>query len=298
MGSWRTGTLKQYKTYLSRFVHFARHSNVDVRLANVKVVLDFLLDMYDQGYSYSAINTARSAVSMLTAAAGRDNLGSHPLIKRFMKAVFNGRPALPRYQFVWDTDTVLDYLKQQDILSLSLKELSARLAILLALTSGQRCQTLHALDLRDASVSSVGVKFVVSSIVKHSRVNKPQPEIMVKPFTTEQKLCLFTTLSRYLTVTQTLRNNNTKLFISYIRPHRPITKDTFSRWIKWIMQLAGIDTSIFKAHSTRAAATSKAMAKDIPLETIMTAAGWNRTSTFYKFYYKTIATTADFNLLN
>jgi hypothetical protein len=32
------------------------------------------------------------------------------LIKRFMKGVFNQRPALPRYQHIWDVNIVLEYL--------------------------------------------------------------------------------------------------------------------------------------------------------------------------------------------
>jgi hypothetical protein len=32
------------------------------------------------------------------------------MIKRFMKGVFNQRPALPRYQHIWDVNIVLEYL--------------------------------------------------------------------------------------------------------------------------------------------------------------------------------------------
>ena len=34
-------------------------------------------------------------------------------------------------------------------------------------------------------------------------------------------------------------------------PHGPASKDTISKWLKQVMFDAGLDTSIFKPHSTR-----------------------------------------------
>ena len=43
------------------------------------------------------------------------NLGTHPLVRRFMKGVFILRPALPRYNVTWDVNIVLNYLKYKHI---------------------------------------------------------------------------------------------------------------------------------------------------------------------------------------
>ena len=51
---------------------------------------------------------------------------------------------------------------------------------------------------------------------------------------------------------------------------------------------SGINTKIFGAHSTRAAATSKAKQLSVPIADIMKKAGWSRKSTFAKFYDKKI----------
>ena len=40
-------------------------------------------------------------------------------------------------------------------------------------------------------------------------------------------------------------SNNFKLFISFIRPHKPVTTSTVGRWIKSVLSSAGIDTSVF-----------------------------------------------------
>jgi len=52
---------------------------------------------------------------------------------------------------------------------------------------------------------------------------------------------------------------------------------------------AGIDTSIFKAHSTRGAATSAAAAPGITTADILKAADWSSESVFTKFYYKPLS---------
>ena len=60
------------------------------------------------------------------------------------------------------------------------------------------------------------------------------------------------------------------------------------------MGKAGIDTSVYKAHSTthRAAATSAAKGKQVPIDTILSAAGWSSESTFARSYDKPIQDTA------
>ena len=55
-----------------------------------------------------------------------------------------------------------------------------------------------------------------------------------------------------------------------------------SRWIKQTMKAAGIDTTVFKPHSTRGEATSAAKAANVPLQEIMKTAGWRSDSTFAK----------------
>ena len=58
--------------------------------------------------------------------------------------------------------------------------------------------------------------------------------------------------------TSTGRKLPEQLFLSHIQPHNEVTKLTIARWIKAILNLAGIDINTYRAHSTRAAATSKA----------------------------------------
>ena len=60
------------------------------------------------------------------------------------------------------------------------------------------------------------------------------------------------------------------------------------------MLSAGIDTSKYTTHSTRAASTSHLAAKQFDIKQIMKAAGWSKEETFHHFYNRTIGSSFNF----
>ena len=76
-------------------------------------VLGFLHDLFTKGLSYSAVNSARSALSHFMGENLFDSeflVASHPPIKRYMKGGFNSKSPSPRYSEIWDVQSVLSYL--------------------------------------------------------------------------------------------------------------------------------------------------------------------------------------------
>lgn len=94
---------------------------------------------------------------------------------------------------------------------------------------------------------------------------------------------LLSLLDAYFKRTAPLRKGTKQLLICYKAPHGPASKDTISRWIKQTMKAAGVDTTVFKPHSTRGAATSAAKTVNVPIQEIMNTAEWRSDSTFAKF---------------
>ena len=93
----------------------------------------------------------------------------------------------------------------------------------------------------------------------------------------------------------TLRDpSQSKLLISYIQPYKPVSRDTVTRWVRSVMSLAGIDTSTYSAHSTRAASVSAASRASVKLQDILDTAGWSSAYCFAKFYDKPITSTSDY----
>ena len=96
-----------------------------------------------------------------------------------------------------------------------------------------------------------------------------------------------TYLEEYLTRIGSVRSSeHTRLFLSYSKPHKPVSQSSISRWVKTVMMKSGINTEHFKPHSTRAASTSAALRKGVPLEAIMAAAGCSTECTFATYYKK------------
>ena len=67
------------------------------------------------------------------------------------------------------------------------------------------------------------------------------------------------------------------LLISLVKPHRPVT---ISRWILPLNKEAGIDTTIFKAHSVRGASTTAAANAVVSLREILDMTDWSKSATY------------------
>ena len=70
--------------------------------------------------------------------------------------------------------------------------------------------------------------------------------------------------------------------------HNAAHHDTLARWIKGMLEAAGVDTQKFQAHSCRAASTSAAALAGVSLTTIIKSASWSNVTTYKKFYQKEI----------
>ena len=92
--------------------------------------------------------------------------------------------------------------------------------------------------------------------------------------------------SAYENKTKLICGDETKLLISFIKPHKAVTSSSVARWLKSVLSAAGIDTAIFSLHSTMGASTSAAANVGITTNNILKAANWSSESVFQKFYYK------------
>ena len=113
---------------------------------------NFLYSLYISGHGYSAINTAKSAIVSLSSIS--TSVLKPQLISRFMKGIFNDRPALPKYQHIWDINIVLNYLDSLPISSLDEKQLTLKTVMLFALLSGQRGQAIHVLKRSNVVITN------------------------------------------------------------------------------------------------------------------------------------------------
>ena len=135
----------------------------------------------------------------------------------------------------------------------------------------------------------------ISKPVKQTRPGTHVHDHVFQAYLKDPGLCIVACLQEYVIRTKPLRGEETQLLISFVKPHKAVSKDTMGRWVKCVLANAGIDTNQFGAHSTRSASTSAAKQSGLDIATIMTAAGWSNASTFALFYDKPIEQSPDAN---
>ena len=92
-----------------------------------------------------------------------------------MKAIFELKPSLPKYNGIWDVRVVLDYLKTFGASSaLPLKELTLKLTMLLCLTTNQRGQTIHKFDIN--YIQDLNDRYRIS-VYEKLKQTKPRPTL-------------------------------------------------------------------------------------------------------------------------
>ena len=256
----------------------------------MSAILDFLANQFDKGKKYRTLNSYRSAISMTHLPVDGIVVGKHPLVTRFMKGVFNMRPPEPKYGHIWDVGCVLDYLESLGgNCDLSLKQLSAKLVVLLALANASRASEIHALDMRFMSRKNGQVTFSFHQLTKTSRPGKTK-SVHYFPLNQGEHLCPVKTLDEYIQRTEVTRKENpskSQLILSVVKPFNPVTKATIARWVKSLIQEAGVNHQ-FGAHSIRSAASTAACMSGMSLQDIIQIADWSSDNIFKAFYYKPV----------
>ena len=125
-------------------------------------------------------------------------------ICRHLKGVSVLRPPKARYAHAWDADTVLSLLKKWHPLdSLTYKQLAYKALMLMALTTAQRLQTLHAFRVDMMTWTSDEVVLQVDIPLKHTREGQPLYRFRVYKYK-DRRLCPYRTLEAYRDITEPL----------------------------------------------------------------------------------------------
>ena len=125
------------------------------------------------------------------------SFGEHPLVCRFIKGVFQLKPALPKYTHTWDVEKVLSYLQTlAPVTSLYLKQFLLKLATLLAILTGQQCQLIHRLDLNLMQTLGDRYMFAIGEKLKHTRPGQHQEPIVYVAYQ-DKHLCVVEAIKQY-----------------------------------------------------------------------------------------------------
>ena len=289
----RPGTLSNYNSAWAQWVSWCSERKIDPFQCDLNQIVNYLSSLYDRGLQYRTIGCHRSAISAYHDHIDGKPVGQHPKVCAILKGVFNERPPQPRYVFIWDVQTVLNYIKSEWSCAenLSDKLLTFKLVMLLALTSASRASAIHHLDIRYKYEYHEKYVFKFHKLHKSWRFGKPIPEVEFYKFSDDRDLCVVTAIDEYISRTEKWRgeeNEKSQLLLSFIKPHDEVSSSTVSRWITETLKLSGIDINTFKGHSTRSASSSKAGSAGLSVSDILSRGSWSQESTWQRFYNKPI----------
>ena len=202
----RNSTQKTYEFSWKRWCSWCDRRETDPISASLKSILSFLADCFDEGLQYRSLNVLRSALSSTHPNIDGYPVGQHPYVLNLMKGILNNRPPKPRYSYTWDVRQVTEYIeKMGNNSSLSLKQLSLKLATLQAITCPKRVSSLARLDINHLRLSPEGATFTLTTPTKTSRPDETVTAFF-SSFQTNLVLCPVDCLNSYISITKPFRN--------------------------------------------------------------------------------------------
>jgi len=73
-------------------------------------ILDFLAYLFDKGLEYNTIAGYRSAISAYYDRISGIPVGKIQQVTSLLRGIYNKRPIQPRFNFIWDVETVITLL--------------------------------------------------------------------------------------------------------------------------------------------------------------------------------------------
>ena len=266
---------------------------------SVDLVCRYLLYLFNLGTKSGMLNSIRSAISFFTQHSMLQ-LGSNITVTRLFKYFYRERPMMPRYLVTWDVGKLLNFLAQwHPADSLTLKQLTLKVVALISLTSSDRAQTLHLLNVDFIHRTTKGdLEFEVPALLKTrkgapKRGLPPKKVLCVAWDAAELNVAEYVDMYVRKTFMFRMREVNKKLpkptqfFLSH-QTGKPVQRASISRWLREVMELGGIDISTFKPGSTRGASSSMACRQGATPDQILRHGDWSNLGTYQGYYNREI----------
>ncbi len=294
LGANRDTTAAAYQSAWNGWSTWCLHQSEDPLSPGLNKVLDFLTGLCNEGKAYRSINVYRSMLSSTLKTIDGFDVGKHPMVMKVMQGIYNVKPPAPKYNNFWDVNEVLKFLDWQANSETPFAKLSSKTVMLLALTSLCRVSELASISRESIAFSSQGVKLSLT------RPRKAQRQAALKVFNLKRLdpptfTCPVVCLEAYVKASDVFRKNDQSLlFLATRSPFRSVGASTIGRWIKTLLAEAGVDTSVYSAHSTRGASASRAASAGVSVENILRSGGWASESVFVRHYRREVDSGREF----
>ena len=301
----RASTRKVYSSRLNAFIEWCEEKGIAPREASLPAIADFIIALYDKGKSLSTLRGYRSAIAAIHIGfEDGSSVSSAPRLSALLRSLSLKRPNFRPLVPSWSLPKVLEALAKppfEPLHSASLLDTTIKTCFLLAVASGQRVSSLHALSIARGHIrwENGGVRLIPNAkfIAKNQSETSGPVEIFLRPLTKfssirEDKVwCPVRALKWYLDKVKNLRKSD-QLFVITKAPFSPASKSTLSRWIVAAIKAAGSNARVsdtnLRAHDTRSISSSWALFQGVSVEEICRAAYWRSQNSFTTYYLKDV----------
>ncbi|KAL0149110.1 hypothetical protein M9458_055542, partial [Cirrhinus mrigala] len=300
-----TITQQAYALRWGLFVDWCASRGEDPQKCPIAVVLSFLQEKLERRLSPSTLKVYVAAIAAYHDAVDGASIGKHQLVVRFLRGARRVNPPRPHLVPSWDLSVALRGLRGppfEPLVSVELKFLSLKTALLTALASIKRVGDLQAFSVNEACLEFGPAD---SHVVLRPRPGYV-PKVPTTPFRDQvvnlqalppeeadpalALLCPVRALRVYVDRTRSFRRSE-QLFVCFGGQQKgnAVSKQRLAHWVVDAISLAyesqGEPCPLeVRAHSTRSVASSYALAHGASLADICRAAGWATPNTFARFY--------------
>ena len=300
-------TYTNYHRYWALFVRFCAERDLDPESAGIDPILTCVDDNREaKDWSYSTVKVCVSGISFFRGRLENDTVFRNEHMTEYLAGVKKLSAKTVVRAETWDASLVLRSLEEppfEPMATADMEYVSAKLAVLLALTTASRGCELTALTIKglvfsgDLKVTlfpdpsfvpkTVSVLSRRAPVVLHAFHPAPVSRIDKR----RHLSCPVRAMRFYLQRTRSVRKSDSLLLTHGGR--NPGTALTTQRLAHWLVDgitkaytLQGQTAPKLRAHSTRGTATSIAVLAGIDWEVIRQAAVWQGDQTFLKHYYR------------
>ena len=309
----RESSIKRYEHIWKKYADwYHKKWSEDPCTTSVIRLAEYLLKLKDSKLSYATIATHKSAICRTLTSLGKCNPGNNyvirDLLKNFQKTIKRNDYSIPD----WNFTVVLMALTKapfEPLSDIDVKYLTMKTLFLTTWASAARCSEIQALTIADGhymrdhenryidlvpNTSFIAKNQLTTEVPRRYRIQLLKD--FVGPAETEALLCPVRALRIYVKRTKEIRDNTQQLFINPNK-NNGMAKHSISYWLKRCIELAYeiSEPQLLKTlhrvtpHEIRAMATTLAVNKHVPIQSIMKKAYWKTDTSFTSFYFKDIA---------
>jgi hypothetical protein len=242
------------------------------------------VERFDGGAAFGTIRSLRTAISMALPEFDGVRIGEHPLVSEVLRGMQQQRPAMPRYSTTWDTDRVVAWLAGLGRNSL-LDELALRrkTLALVAITTIARSSDLARMRFSTLVFGPTRASVQCKPLKNSGALMRDVPIDRAA----NVLICPVAALEEYVARTRHRARADDEIWLTVpdrLLQHHALSPKTIASDLKAVLAAAGVDTDVFKAHSIRAAAASKAIDQGASVDDVMKRGRWSSKEVFTRFY--------------